>query len=212
MTCGKGGGAVRFVRSIKVCFIGATLCLGCIFAQDTAKPTTADAKVAAPGAKPALNAENLVREWLKRLNALADWVPGKGGENPTQVVDKFAELYDPTALQLTGPNENQIGTVIYSGLEGVRHWADWFARTYSHSEYRIQEHTEQVKTAALFYTAEPPWGGLDVSVELGAFYTARESKKKFAAPGAAFFDYTPQGKIKFLRLFMQKDETIEIFP
>jgi len=161
--------------------------------------------------RPALSAENLVREWLKRLNALADWAPDKAA-TPAQFVDKFAELYDPAALQLTGPNENQMGTVIYSGLEGVRKWAGDFARTYSHSEYRIQEHTQEVKTAALFHTATAPWGGLDVAVELGTFYTIRDSRKKFSTPGAAFFDFTPEGKIKFLRLFMQKDETIEIVP
>jgi hypothetical protein len=187
---------------VRSCLLVLLSFCGVILGQEKAAPAEAS--------KPVLSAENLVREWLKRLNALADWVPTKDG--PTQLVEKFAELYDPAALQLTGPNPNQMGTVIYSGLEGVRKWAGDFARTYSHAEYRIQEHTQQVKTAALFYTAGAPWGSLDVAVELGTFYSMRESQKKFSTPGAAFFDFTPEGKIKFLRLFLQKDETIEIVP
>lgn len=193
---------------MKLCWLILFACCSFGLAQETV-----DAKASSGAAKPALNAENLVREWLKRLNALADWVPAKDGKDgPVQAVDKFAELYDPGVLQLTGPNPNQMGTVIYSGLEGVRKWAGDFARTYSHAEYRIQEHTQQVKTAALFYTTQAPWGGLDVAVELGTFYSMRENQRKFSTPGAIFFDFTPQGKIKFLRLFLQKDETVEIVP
>src|SRR6516225_8911223 len=88
------------------------------------------------------NPEALVNEWLKRLNALAD---GSSG-NPA-AIDRFAELYDAQVLQFTGPNENQIGPVTYSGLEGIRKWADNFAHTYSKSEFRVQVRTEHVKTA-----------------------------------------------------------------
>jgi hypothetical protein len=184
--------------------------LSLVLATALTCPLFAQAKANDPSvSKPQLSAENLVRQWLKRLNALADWVPDKTA-NP--VVDQFADLYDPSALQLTGPNENQMGTVIYSGLEGVRKWAGDFARTYSHAEFRIQEHTQEVKTAALFHTANAPWGGLDVAVELGSLYTIRQNNKKYSTPGAVFFDFTPEGKIKFLRLFLAKDETVEIVP
>jgi hypothetical protein len=185
--------------------------LSLVFAIASAAPVFPQAGTPAVTSKPALNAENLVRQWLKRLNALADSVSEKSASSEP-LVAQFIELYDPSALQLTGPNENQMGTVIYSGLEGVRKWAGDFARTYSHAEFRIQEHTQEVKTAALFHTATAPWGGLDVAVELGGFYTLRQNQKKYSAPGAAFFDFTPDGKIKFLRLFMQKDETVEIVP
>lgn len=172
---------------------------------------TGQASVTVASSKPGLNAENLVRQWLKRLNALADWVPEKNA-GPDDLVGNFANLYDPSALQLSGPNENQMGTVIYSGLEGIRKWAGDFARTYSHAEFRIQEHTQEMKTAALFHAANAPWGGLDVAVELGSLYTLRHSNKKYSTPGAAFFDFTPEGKIKFLRLFLAEDETVEIVP
>jgi hypothetical protein len=149
----------------------------------------------------ALNPEALVNEWVKRLNALTD-----GGA----AVDRFVELYDSNVLQFTGPNENQIGPVTYSGLEGVRKWADNFAHSYSKSEFRVQVHTEHVKTAGLLHTIQPPWGGLSVAVELTAFYTMRESHKSFMAPGAVFLEFAENGKIRRARIFLQKDETVEI--
>ncbi len=155
--------------------------------------------------KMSLNPEPLVIEWLKRLNALADT-----SGDPTSAVDRFAELYDPAVLQFTGPNENQLGPVTYSGIEGIRKWADNFARTYSKSEIRVQVHTEKVKTAGLLHVTEPPWGGLSVSVELTAFYTMRESHKAFMAPGAVFLEFSEAGKIRRTRIYLEKDETLEI--
>src|SRR5579862_2982958 len=166
--------ALRWVIKLNIMNIVKGCCwLSVVFAMAAASPVFAQGKSAGEAAAasapalptPSLNAENLVRQWLKRLNALADWAPGKAA-SPDALVDPFAELYDASALQLTGPNENQMGTVIYSGLKGVRKWAGDFARTYSHAEFRIQEHTQEVKTAALFHTATAPWGGLDVAVEL----------------------------------------------
>jgi len=160
-------------------------------------------------AKPSLDGEKTVLEWLKRLNALADW---DGKADPKPLIDKFAEMYDPKVLFFTGPNENQLGPVTYAGMEGIRHWAEWFARTHSKSEYRIQAQTQQMKTATIVLSAEPPWGGNALAVEITAFYTIRQSQKKFAAPGAVFFVFTPEGKINRTRLYLLKDELVEIFP
>ncbi len=162
---------------------------------------------AAPAFSQAQNAEALVNEWIKRLNDLAASPPGTSAP-----IDRFAELYDANVLQFTGPNENQIGPVTYSGLEGIRKWADNFAHAYSKSEFRIQVHTEHVKTAGLMLTAAPPWGGIAVAFELTAFYTARENHKSFMAPGAVFFDFTETGKIRRARIYLEKDETVEITP
>lgn len=153
--------------------------------------------------KAGLNPDALVNEWLKRLNALAD-SPGDAA------VDRFAELYDPMVLQFTGPNENQLGPVTYSGIEGIRKWADNFAKAYSKSEIRIQVHTGKVKTAGLLHVTEPPWGGLSVSVELTAFYTMRNNHKGFMTPGAAFLEFSDAGKIRRARIYLEKDETLEI--
>jgi len=154
-----------------------------------------------PARKP-LNPEPLVNEWIKRLNALPD--------DPGKSVDRMAELFDPAAMLFTGPNENQIGPVMYSGLEGIRKWADNFAKAYSKSEYRIQVHTGKVKTAGLLHTVEVPWGGLSVAVELTAYYTMRDNHKKFMAPGAVFLEFSETGKIRRARVFLEKDETVEI--
>jgi hypothetical protein len=160
-------------------------------------------------AKPAMDGEKTVLEWLKRLNALADW-DGKG--DPKPLVDKFVDMYDPNILFFTGPNENQQGSVTYSGMEGLRHWADWFARTHSKSEYRIQAQTQKMKTATMVLSAEPPWGGNALAVEITAFYTIRQSQKKFAVPGAVFFVFAPEGRINRTHLYLVKDELVEIFP
>jgi hypothetical protein len=156
-----------------------------------------------------LDGEKTILEWLKRLNALADW-DGKSDVKP--LVDRFAEMYDPGILQFTGPNENQIGSVTYSGMEGLRHWAEWFARTHSKAEYRIQAQTQKMKTTMMVLQSAPPWGGTGLATELAAFYTLRENQRKFAVPGSAFFVFTPEGKINRMRLYLVKDEMTEIFP
>ena len=179
--------------------IAATVVMGLtsiLHAQEPAAP------------KPIPPGEAAVLDWLKRLNALAGW---DGKSDPKPLIDKFAELYDPNVFQFTGPNENQIGSVTYSGLEGLRHWADWFARTHSKSEYRIQAQTQKMKTSGLVPAATPPWGGTALAVELSAFYTIRETQKKYAVPGSAFFVFTPEGKINRMRLYLVKDEMVEIF-
>jgi hypothetical protein len=156
--------------------------------------------------KPPINVEVLVNEWLKRLNALADWTTGGPGTR----VDRMVELYDPSGLLFVGPNENQIGPVTYSGIEGIRHWADNFAHTYLKSEFRIQVETEKVKTAGLIHTVAPPWGGTSIAFQMSAFYTLRENQKKFAAPGAAFLEFTEGGKIRRTRIYLETNETVEI--
>jgi hypothetical protein len=138
-----------------------------------------------------LNTEALVNDWFKSLNALADW---NGVDDPGRLVDRFAELYDSSVLQFTGPNENQIGPVTYVGIEGIHKWADHFARAYSKSEFRIQVRTEKLKTAGVLHAAEPPWGGKSVAVEVTAFYTLRENHKRFAAPGAVLFAERRDGR------------------
>jgi hypothetical protein len=159
-------------------------------------------------AEPApLNATELVDEWLKRLNALADWT---AEPEATQNVEKFVELYDSAVLQFTGPNEDQIGMATYSGHEGVRVWAARFGHAWSKSEYQIAVQTAQEKTAGLLHTAALPWGGTAVAMELLTIQTAREGKKKFAAPAAVFLQFNESGKISRARIYLLKDETVEI--
>lgn len=158
-----------------------------------------------------LNAEQLVREWFQRLNALDDWfISMEGKEEHEPVVNRFIELYDPEALQLVGPNENQLGTAPYHRHQGIRKWTDDFARTFVQLAYRLEVQTVKEKTASLIYATPMPWGGAAVSVEFVAVYSLRQNRKKYAAPGAAFFQFSEDGKIQRLRLFIPKDEAYEV--
>jgi hypothetical protein len=159
----------------------------------------------------AINAEQLVGEWFRRLNALDDWfISFEGKEEPEQVVSRFVELYDPEGLQLVGPNENQLGTATYYRHEGIRKWADDFARSFVQLAYRAEVQTAKEKTTSLVHATPMPWGGLSVSVEFAAVYTIRESRRKYVAPGALFFQFGENGKIRRLRIFVAKDETYEV--
>lgn len=208
------------------------LCCACVvsaFSQTPpAKPETPASRA---DAVPPLNAEKLAIEWIRRVNALGDWSPrsevkpaapagqrrgGPVGENiplptdPRELVDRFVELYDPSVLQFTGPNDRQLGSATYSGIDAVRTWAENFAHTYSEVVYRINPETVGNKTVmARVLTFQPPWGGLEVGIETTAVYTVRATHKRYFGPGAAFFRFTEGGKISRARLYMQADETVE---
>lgn len=165
-----------------------------------------------PQQKAEPNAEQLVRQWFDRLNALDDWfITMDGKEETEEVVNRIVQLYHAEILQLVTPSEDQIGTVTFSGHEGIRVWAERFAKSYVQLAYRINLQTVQEKTASLFYTTQPPWDGLAASVEFTAVYSLRESRRRFLLPGAAFFQFA-DGKIWRLRLYIAKDEIAEIVP
>lgn len=163
--------------------------------------------------KPALDADRLVREWFRRLNALDDWfITVDGKEEPEGVVEKMVELYAPDAIQFQGPGDEQIGTAAYSGHAGVRKWADDFARKYVQLAYRLQDQTAKEQTADVIMTATPPWGGLAASVEFTAFYGDRQTRRRFFGPGIAVFQFNEDGKIRRLRIYLPKDELQEVVP
>lgn len=162
---------------------------------------------------PKLDADKLVREWVRRLDALDDWwITMDGKEEPEPVVNRMADLFAPDALLFVGPSEDQLGTVMYSGHKGIRKWADDFARKYVQLAYRLQDQTAKEETADLILTTVPPWGGLAASAEFTAVYTLRESRRKFMAPGSAFFVFDEEGKIKKLRVYINKEEVQEVVP
>lgn len=168
-------------------------------------------------AKPELNAEKLVNEWMRRLNGLEKWyISMDGREQTEEVVGKFLEMYAPDALQTVGPAEDQMGTVMLRGVSQIRKWADDFARSYVILGWRINVQTEFVgpsdRTTSLVYVTPTPWGGLAGSFELTAVYSLRKSRRKFMAPGTVFMQFREDGKIQRLRLYLQRDETVEIFP
>jgi hypothetical protein len=164
--------------------------------------------------KPAsLDADKLIREWFRRLNALDNWfITVDGKEEPEGVVNSMVDLYAPDALQFVGPGEDQLGTVTLSGQVGIRKWADDFARKYVQLAWRLQDQTVQEKTADLIMTTIPPWGGLAASVEFTAFWGERETRRRFFGPGIASFQFNESGKIRRLRIYLPKDEIEEVVP
>ena len=109
-----------------------------------------------PDKPPALDAEKLVREWFRRLDALDDWwITVDGKEEPEAVVEKMVELYAPDALQFVDPEPDQLGTVMLSGHAGIRKWADNFARTRVQLAYRLQNQTLKEVTADVIMTSVP---------------------------------------------------------
>jgi len=162
-------------------------------------------------AQAPLDPEKLVDQWFIRLNALDDWYISYDGKEETDaVVDRFVELYDRDAFHQVGPNENQIGAVVFHGPDGIKKWATDFAKKHVQLAYRVDMITRNEKTAQLVYNVKPPWGGIAAAVEFTAVYTNREDRKRIIVPGSAFFVFDDSGKILRLRLYMLRDETAEV--
>src|SRR5262245_52771117 len=162
-------------------------------------------------AQAPLDPEKLVDQWFIRLNALDDWYISYDGKEETDaVVDRFVELYDRDAFHQVGPNENQIGPVVFHGPDGIKKWATDFAKKHVQLAYRVDMITRNEKTGQLMYSVKPPWGGIAAAVEFTAVYTNREDRKRIMIPGSAFFVFDDSGKILRLRLYMLRDETAEI--
>jgi hypothetical protein len=162
-------------------------------------------------AQTPLDPEKLVDQWFIRLNALDDWYISYDGKEETDaVVNRFVELYDSDAFHQVGPNENQIGPVVFHGHDGIKKWATDFARQHVQLAYRVDFITRNEKSAQMVYSIEPPWGGIAAAVEFTAAYTNREDRKRIIVPGSAFFIFDDAGKIQRLRLYMLRDETAEI--
>jgi hypothetical protein len=155
--------------------------------------------------------EKLVDQWFIRLNALDDWYISYDGKEETEaVVERFAELYGPDAFHQVGPNQNQIGPVVFHGHDGIKKWATDFAKTHVQLGYRVDYITRNEKTIQPLYSIAPPWGGVGAAVEFTAVYTTREDRKRIAMPGSAFFLFDDSGMIQRVRIYMLRDEVMEI--
>ena len=157
--------------------------------------------------------DKLVDQWFIRLNALDDWYISYDGKEETDaVVDRFVDLYDAEAFHQVGPNENQIGPVVFHGRSGIKKWATDFVKKHVQLGYRVDYITRNEKTTQPVYSTNPPWGGIGASVEFTAVYTNREDRKRMAVPGSAFFLFDDAGKIQRVRLYLVRDEAMEIEP
>jgi len=164
-------------------------------------------------APPPLDPEKLVDQWFIRINTLDDWYISYDGKEETDaVVDRFVDLYDSDAFHQVGPNENQIGPVVFHGRDGIKKWATDFAKKHVQLAYRVDFITRNEKSAQLTYSIKPAWGGIGAAVEFTAVYTDRQDRRRIIVPGSAFFLFNDAGKIQRLRLYMLKDETALIEP
>jgi hypothetical protein len=147
-------------------------------------------------------AEQLVRQWFDRFNAI--------GTEP-KAIDALIEMYAPDALHITGPSPDQRGTATYRGPDGIRVLLTRIAASQDRLAYRIETETAREETATLMHTTNGPWGGPAVAVQMVAVYTDKESKKRYSVPGAAFFQFA-NGKIRRARIYVADDERAEVEP
>jgi len=154
-----------------------------------------------PPAPPANSPpEAIVKEWVERWNAL--------GEAPA-TLDAFVALYAPDALHISGPTPDQRGTATYSGHLGIRAMAARVAADTDRRTYRIESETARETTALLFHQTAGPWGGPAVAVQIIAVYTDGATQKRYAAPGAVFFQLDG-GRIRRARVYLGDGERAEV--
>jgi ketosteroid isomerase-like protein len=89
--------------------------------------------------------------------------------------------------------------------------AERIAATEDRRAYRLETETARETTAQLFHVTAGPWGGPAVAVQIVAVYTDHASQKRYATPGAAFFQLS-DGKIRRARVYLGDGERAEIEP
>ena len=155
----------------------------------------------APAAKEQPKPEAIVRQWFERWNAL-------DGSDPA--AKRLLDLYLPDAVHQVGPNAKQLGEVRFEGHAAIRKMIDDFAAANTEISFRIQAVSAQEKGVELVHVAQAPWGGVSAAVEYAAAYTTRKDKRRWMYPGAAFFQIQ-DGKLRSVRLYMARDEIMEVF-
>lgn len=147
--------------------------------------------------------QRLVEDWFDAVNAL---------DGSPESIDRLLAFYHPDARQIQGPTgDHQRGTVTFDGKSALETMARGLAERYEHIRYRIEVVTANEVSRRLFHRADAPWGGESISVQFWAAYTQRSDGRRFAHPGAAFFQLD-SGKISRLRLYAADDERSEVEP
>ena len=151
---------------------------------------------------PAVDAspEALVRRWVERWNALSA---------APESLDAFVALYAADALHIAGPTADQRGTATYRGHAGIRTMAARVATEQDRRTYRLESETARETTALLFHQTTGPWGGPAVAVQIIAAYTDRATAKRYATPGAVFFQLAG-GTIRRARVYLGEGERAEV--
>jgi hypothetical protein len=160
--------------------------------------------VAVPGTgwAQAGDAEALVKLWFERWNALSE---------ASATHDALAALYAPDALHLAGPSSDQRGTTTFRGPDGVRALAARIGASELRRTWRIDTDTARESTAQLIHVATGPWGGVSVAVQLVAVSTDRATGKRYAVPGAAFFQVEGT-TFRRVRIYLGDGERAEVEP
>lgn len=154
-----------------------------------------------PAEKRQPKADEIVRLWFDRWNAL---------DGSEQATNRLLELYLPGAFHQTGPTQKQMGQVWFEGRPAIRKMIDDFAKAHTEISLRIQAVSANEKSAEIVHLGQGPWGGVSASVEYAAAYTTRKDNRRWMYPGAAFFQIQ-DGKIRGVRLYMARDEMMEVF-
>ena len=154
-----------------------------------------------PAEKRQVKPEEVVRLWFEHWNAL---------DGSEQATNRLLELYLPGAFHQVGPTERQVGQVWFEGHAAIRKMIDDFAKANTEITFRIQAVTANEKSAEIVHLGEGPWGGPSAAVQYAAAYTTRKDKRRWMYPGAAFFQIQ-DGKIRGVRLYMARDELMEVF-
>ena len=169
-------------------------------APTTPQPSAAPLPPATPtpAAEPA--PVTIVKLWIDRWNALGD---------SADTLDAFVALYAADALHTAGPTADQRGTATYRGHAGIRTMAARVAADQDRRTYRLETETARESTAQLVHETTGPWGGPAVAVQIVAAYTDRATQKRYAIPGAAFFQLA-EGKIRRARVYLGEGERAEV--
>ena len=147
---------------------------------------------------PAPNsAEEIVREWFRRWNAL---------DGSEASIKRLIDLYVPDSVNQVPPSDQQIGAVYMEGPEGVRKMAEDFLKEWTLPADRIDTMTVDGKSTQLFYKSQGPWGGPAIGVQYTQVATDRASKKRFSLPAFAVF-HIEGGKIRYARFYASRIDT-----
>lgn len=153
-------------------------------------------------AKPASNAEEIVRAWMDQ------WTKLDGSDASAA---RFAELYSEDGVHQSGPSVRQIGVVHYEGRSDIQKMAKVFGETFSDVTFRIHPATSNEKSVELVQVAEGPWGGPSAAIEVVSAYNSKKDKKRYMSTGAAVIQIQG-GKIRRSRVYMPREEIMEISP
>jgi hypothetical protein len=169
--------------------------------QGGAAPKPAPVAPAGPKSPAPASAEDVVREWFKRWNAVDGSAPS---------IKRLVEMYQPSAIHQLPPSPKQIGPVFMEGHDAIQKMAEDFARANTMTAFRIEPTAGPGggKPAEIFYKSQGPWGGPAIAVPFVAVYTDRASKKRHTYSGLAIF-HIEGGKIRYARFYSSRDENKE---